>query len=45
MKEAFSLRNRIIIGANEILPMKLFNYSITYLALLFLLIGIDPLIS
>lgn len=45
IKEAFSLRNRIIIGANEILPMKLFNYSITYLALLFLLIGIDPLIS
>ena len=45
LKEAFALRNRIMSKLTEILPMKLFNYSITYLALLFLLIGIDPLIS
>ena len=45
LKEAFALRSRIMSKLTEILPMKLFNYSITYLALLFLLIGIDPLIS
>lgn len=45
IKEAFTLRNRIINQENDLLPMKLFNYSITYLALLFLLIGIDPLLS
>lgn len=45
LKEAFALRNRIRSQASQILPMKLFNYSISYLALLFLLIGIDPLIS
>ena len=45
IKEAFALRGRITNQIQELLPMKLFNYSITYLALLFLLIGIDPLIS
>ena len=45
IKEAFALRNRIRNQELEVFPMKLFNYSITYLALLFLLIGIDPLIS
>ena len=45
LKEAFDLRSRIMSKLTEILPMKLFNYSITYLALLFLLIGIDSLIS
>ena len=45
LREAFALRSRIMSKLTEILPMKLFNYSITYLALLFLLIGIDPLIS
>jgi protoheme IX farnesyltransferase len=45
IKEAFNLRNRILTNASDLLPMKLFNYSITYLALLFLLIGIDPLLS
>lgn len=45
IKEAFALRNRIRNQEQEVFPMKLFNYSITYLALLFLLIGIDPLIS
>ncbi len=33
LKEAFALRNRIMSKLTEILPMKLFNYSITYLAL------------
>ena len=45
IKEAIALRTRISNQEQEVLPMKLFNYSITYLALLFLLIGIDPLIS
>lgn len=45
IKEAINLRNRILTNASDLLPMKLFNYSITYLALLFLLIGIDPLLS
>lgn len=45
IKEATNLRNRILTNASDLLPMKLFNYSITYLALLFLLIGIDPLLS
>lgn len=45
IKEAINLRNRILTNASDLLPMKLFNYSITYMALLFLLIGIDPLLS
>lgn len=45
IKEAINLRNRILTNASDLLPMKLFNYSITYLALLFLLIGTDPLLS
>ena len=45
IKEAINLRNRILTNSSDLLPMKLFNYSITYLALLFLLIGIDPLLS
>ncbi len=45
IKEAFALRFRITSKTKEILPMKLFNYSITYLALLFLIIGLDPLIN
>ena len=45
IKEAINLRNRILTNASDLLPMKLFNYSITYLALLFLIIGIDPLLS
>jgi len=45
IKEAIALRTRISNQEQEVFPMKLFNYSITYLALLFLLIGIDPLIS
>lgn len=44
IKEAINLRNRILTNASDLLPMKLFNYSITYLALLFLLIGIDPVL-
>lgn len=45
IKEAINLRNRILTNSSDLLPMKLFNYSITYMALLFLLIGIDPLLS
>jgi protoheme IX farnesyltransferase len=44
IKEAINLRNRILTNSSDLLPMKLFNYSITYLALLFLLIGIDPVL-
>lgn len=45
IREAYVLRNRAKNGSSDLLPMKLFNYSITYLALLFLLIGIDPLLN
>ena len=45
IREAYALRNRAKNGSSDLLPMKLFNYSITYLALLFLLIGIDPLLN
>ena len=41
IREAYALRNRAKNGSSDLLPMKLFNYSITYLALLFLLIGIE----
>ena len=45
LKEVYALRNRAKSSALEINPMKLFNWSITYLALLFFLIGLDPLLN
>ena len=45
LKEVYALRNRAKSSALEINPMKLFNWSISYLALLFFLIGLDPLLN
>ena len=38
------LRRRALSGAPDVRPMRLFHWSITYLALLFLAVAIDPFI-
>lgn len=40
--EAYGLRTRVKADANDLKPMRLFHWSITYLSLLFLAVGIDP---
>jgi protoheme IX farnesyltransferase len=45
MREVYALRNRAKSDALDINPMKLFHWSITWLALLFFLIGLDPLLN
>jgi protoheme IX farnesyltransferase len=45
MREVYALRNRVKSDALDINPMKLFHWSITWLALLFFLIGLDPLLN
>ena len=45
MREVYALRNRAISDDLDINPMKLFHWSITWLALLFFLIGLDPLLN
>lgn len=45
LREVYRLRNRARGQDLEINPMKLFHWSITYLALLFFLIGLDPLFN
>ncbi len=40
--EAFALRSRVKKELEDLNPMKLFHWSITYLSLIFLAIGIDP---
>lgn len=42
--QAHALQYRAIRGLSE-KPMRLFNYSITYLALIFFAVGLDPLIG
>jgi protoheme IX farnesyltransferase len=42
--EAYALRSRVRQDLNELNPMRLFHWSITYLSLVFLAIGIDPFI-
>ncbi len=42
--EAYALRNRVRKELADVKPMKLFHWSITYLSLVFLAIGIDPFI-
>ena len=42
--EAHLLRLRALSGAPDVRPMRLFHWSITYLALLFLAVAIDPFI-
>ena len=45
MCEVYALRNRAKSDDLDINPMKLFHWSITWLALLFFLIGLDPLLN
>jgi len=45
MREVYALKNRANSDDLEINPMKLFHWSITWLALLFFLIGLDPLLN
>lgn len=40
--EAYRLRSRVHRGESDVRPMRLFHYSISYLALLFLCVAIDP---
>jgi len=43
--EAYGLRSRVRSGAADVKPMRLFHWSITYLSLLFLMIGLDPFVK
>jgi protoheme IX farnesyltransferase len=45
MREVYALRYRAKSDDLDINPMKLFHWSITWLALLFFLIGLDPLLN
>ncbi|MEY4492832.1 MAG: hypothetical protein RL355_181 [Actinomycetota bacterium] len=45
MQEAFKLQTRVKADAAELKPMKLFHLSITYLTVLFVVIGIDPFVG
>ena len=42
--QGYALRIRVTAGVADIKPMRLFHWSITYLALVFLALGIDPFI-
>lgn len=42
MIEAYALRSRVRRGVEDVRPMRLFHYSISYLALLFLCVAVDP---
>lgn len=44
LREVYALKKRAKSDLVEINPMKLFHWSITYLAILFFLIGLDPLL-
>ena len=43
--EAYRLRSRVLSGQDEVRPMRLFHWSISYLALLFLAVALDPFIA
>lgn len=43
--EAYALRSRVRKNAEDVMPMRLFHGSITYLALLFMAVAIDPFIG
>lgn len=45
LTEAHLLRRRALAGAENVRPMRLFHWSITYLALLFLAVAIDPFVT
>jgi protoheme IX farnesyltransferase len=40
--EAYALRSRVRKNRDDLNPMRLFHWSISYLSLIFLAIGIDP---
>lgn len=42
--EAYGLQQRVRQGLDDVKPMRLFHWSITYLALLFLAVGVDPFV-
>lgn len=42
--EAYALRLRVRKNLDDLQPMKLFHFSISYLALLFLAVGLDPFV-
>ena len=44
LAEAYGLQRRVRQGLEDVKPMRLFHWSITYLALLFLAVGIDPFV-
>jgi protoheme IX farnesyltransferase len=44
LQQAYKLRSRVRAGAGDVKPMVLFHFSITYLSLLFLAVGIDPFV-
>lgn len=43
--EAYRLRSRVLRGDDDVRPMRLFHWSISYLALLFLAVALDPFLS
>jgi protoheme IX farnesyltransferase len=45
LTEAYGLQARVRRGDEDVKPMRLFHWSITYLSLLFLAIGVDPFIK
>lgn len=45
MQEAIRLKRRVDQGAQDLAPMRLFHLSISYLSILFLVVGIDPFLG
>lgn len=45
MYEAYALQSRVRNNYADLKPMKLFHWSITYLSLIFLVVGIDPFLN
>jgi protoheme IX farnesyltransferase len=45
IQESLKLKKRVKINATELFPMRLFHLSISYLSILFLVIGIDPFLN
>lgn len=45
MYEAYALQSRVRNDLVDLKPMKLFHWSITYLSLIFLVVGIDPFLN
>jgi protoheme IX farnesyltransferase len=43
--EAYALQSRVRKDLADLKPMKLFHWSITYLSLIFLVVGIDPFLN